>query len=424
MYVYVLNQNGQPLMPTSRCGKVKRLLKQKKAKVISRCPFTIQLLYDITSFTQHITLGVDPGSKTIGLSATTETKILYESEVTLRNDIVKLISERKELRQSRRNRKTRYRPPRFQNRKKYKKTNWLPPSVKQKIQSHLQIIYKIHQILPVNKIIIEIANFDIQKIKNPDIKNQDYCHGEQYGFENVKAYVFWRNNYTCQYCKRKSKGLKLNIHHIESRKTGGNAPNNLTTLCEQCHEKYHKGLITLTKSIKRSHKFNDTTFMNILNNRLYQELQNIYPDVSVTYGYITKSLRKEHNLPKGHYVDARIISGNAFTKENKILYVCKKIRCHDRKLHKSKPNRKGIRINWQLPYHTYGFRQYDKVLYGKQEGFITGRRKTGTFTIKNIYNVKIKEPVYKKLKFLETRKSYITQMFRLNASNEVPTSVN
>ncbi len=97
MYIYALDKHGQPLMPTSRCGKVRKLLKQRKAKVTQRCPFTIQLLYKTTNYTQDITLGIDPGSKTIGISATTKTKVLYESNVILRNDIVKLIASRREL---------------------------------------------------------------------------------------------------------------------------------------------------------------------------------------------------------------------------------------------------------------------------------------------------------------------------------------
>ena len=366
MYVYVLSQNGQPLMPTSRCGKVKRLLKTNRAKVVKRCPFTIQLLYDTTAYTQDITLGVDTGSKTIGLSATTKTKILYESEVMLRNDIVKLISERRELRRTRRSRKTRYRPPRFQNRKKSKRKGWLPPSVLQKIHTHLKAIQDIHNILPVNKIIIEIANFDIQKIKNPNTQVLDYCHGDLYGFENVRQYVFWRDHYTCQCCFGKSKDPKLKTHHIESRKTGGNVPNNLVALCETCHDKYHKGLIQLPKRIQRGIKFNDTAFMNILNSRIYEELKQKYPNVETTYGYITKTLRIENNLPKAHYIDARLISGNVLTQKQNTVYIMKKIRCHDRKLHKPKPKKNNQRVNWQLPYQVHGFRQHDKVLYNKQ----------------------------------------------------------
>ena len=105
--VYVLDKDGQPLMPTNRHGKVRHLLKDGKAKVIKRCPFTIQLLYESTTHTQEINLGIDAGSKTIGVSATTETKVLYEAEAALRNDIVELLSGRRALRSSRRNRKTR-----------------------------------------------------------------------------------------------------------------------------------------------------------------------------------------------------------------------------------------------------------------------------------------------------------------------------
>ncbi len=138
MLVYVLNKDGQPLMPTGRCGKVRRLLRDKRAKAVKRCPFTIQLLYEAETNTQPITLGVDAGSKHIGVSAATEDKVLYEADVELRDDIVKLLSTRRENRCARRNRKTRYRKPRFDNRTKHE--GWLAPSVKQKIDCHLQVI--------------------------------------------------------------------------------------------------------------------------------------------------------------------------------------------------------------------------------------------------------------------------------------------
>ena len=92
--VYVLNQNGQPVMPTKNHAKVRILLKNKKAKVVKRCPFTIQLLYSSANYTQPVTLGVDAGSKHIGLSATTTSKELYASDVELRNDIVDLLHTR------------------------------------------------------------------------------------------------------------------------------------------------------------------------------------------------------------------------------------------------------------------------------------------------------------------------------------------
>ena len=103
--VYVLSKTGQPLMPTENHAKVRVLLKQQKAKIVHRCPFTIQLLYDSTDYTQPVSLGIDARSRHIGVSATTETKVLYEADVTLRNDIVDLLSTRRETRRTRRNRK-------------------------------------------------------------------------------------------------------------------------------------------------------------------------------------------------------------------------------------------------------------------------------------------------------------------------------
>ena len=114
--VYVLDIDGQPLMPTSRHRKVRKLLNSHLAKVAKRCPFTIQLLYQSTKETQPVSLGVDAGSRHIGLTATTEQKVVYQEELVPRNDVVKLLSARRALRSSRRSRKTRYRKPRFNNR--------------------------------------------------------------------------------------------------------------------------------------------------------------------------------------------------------------------------------------------------------------------------------------------------------------------
>lgn len=228
--VYVINKDGQPLMPTTRHGKVRHLLERGKAKVIKRCPFTIQLLYETNHYVQEITLGVDAGSKTIGLSATSERKEYYAGEVELRNDIVNLLSTRRELRRTRRNRKTRYRKPRFHNRKR--KDKWLAPSVQQKVDTHILAVQKVKKILPISHVVVEVAAFDIQKIKNLKIKGTEYQQGEQLGFWNVREYILFRDGHVCQCCKGKSKDKILNVHHLESRKTGGDAPNNLITLCE------------------------------------------------------------------------------------------------------------------------------------------------------------------------------------------------
>lgn len=273
--VYVLNVQGQPLMPTKRHGKVRRMLNNGEAVIVKRCPFTIKLLYETGSNVQDIVLGVDAGSKHIGLSACTEEKELYAADVELRNDIVDLLSTRRECRRSRRNRKTRYRKPRFDNRVKLKNKGWLAPSVEEKISTHITSIRKVCEILPVARIFVEVAKFDVQKIKNPDISGKEYQEGEQLDFWNVREYVLWRDGHTCQCCKGKSKDKVLNVHHIESRKTGGNAPSNLITLCETCHSGYHNGTLKLPKQIKRGMKFNDAAFMNVMRWNLRAAERNI-----------------------------------------------------------------------------------------------------------------------------------------------------
>ena len=157
MLVYVINNNGQPLMPTKRFGKVRRLLKDGKAKIVNRCPFTIKLKYHAEENVQPISLGVDAGSKYIGISATTEDEVLYEAEIEVRNDISKNLAARRELRRARRNRKTRYRKPRFLNRTSSKKDDWLAPSVREKVNTHLNIISHVCEMLPIANIVVEVA---------------------------------------------------------------------------------------------------------------------------------------------------------------------------------------------------------------------------------------------------------------------------
>lgn len=407
--IYVISKNGQPLMPTENHAKVRILLKNKKAKVIKRCPFTIQLAYDSTNYTQDITLGVDTGSKHIGLSATTKDKVLFESDVELRNDIVDLLSTRRQNRIIRRNRKTRYRKPRFNNRKR--KDRWLAPSVQNKVNTHLTVICKVHDILPIAKIIVEVASFDIQKIKNPTISGTEYQQGEQLDFWNVREYVLFRDGHTCQCCKGKSKDKILNVHHIESRKTGGNAPNNLITLCESCHTGYHKGVVKLPKTIHRGMSFKDATFMGIMRWAFYNKLKEIYPNVSLTYGYITKNIRIENDLPKDHYIDARCISGNPKAVSDGTVYYQKKVRCHNRKIHKNTILKGGNRKRNQAPYEVMGFRLYDKVRWKAQNCFIFGRRSTGRMDLRFLDGTKVNASVgCKNLKLLEMRKNTLIEL--------------
>ncbi len=210
---------------------------------------------------QPVSLGVDAGTKHIGLSATTEDRVLFEGEVQLRTDIQKLLAARRALRSARRHRKTRYRKPRFLNRKE--ENGWLAPSIQNKVDMHVKMINKVHQILPIVNVTIEIAQFDIQKIKNPSISGDLYQKGDQLGFWNVREYVFHRDKHLCQHCKGKTNDKILNVHHIESRQTGGDSPDNLLTFCETCHNQIHQeGKEHLF--IRKSASFQDATQMTVM----------------------------------------------------------------------------------------------------------------------------------------------------------------
>ena len=406
--VYVISKSGHPLMPTNRYGKVRRMLKESKAKVIKRCPFTIQLLFDNKENIQPVSLGIDAGSKVIGVSATTKDKVLYEAEVELRSDISKNLATRLEFRRARRNRKTRYRKARFLNRAKHK--GWLAPSVQAKVDTHLRVVRDVHKILPVSKITVEVASFDIQKIKNPVIEGTEYQQGEQLGFWNVREYVLFRDSHTCKCCKGRSKDTILNVHHIESRKTGGDAPNNLVTLCETCHKDYHLGKINLPQSIKRGATFKDATFMGIMRWAFCSKLKELYPNVKPTYGYITKTARIRNGLDKTHYIDARCISGNPSARPLGYYFRQKKVRCHNRQLHKATILKDGYRKSNQAEKFVFGYQLFDKVKYQDQEAFVFGRRTSGSFDIRTLDGARLSAGVtYKKLKLLEKRKSLLTE---------------
>ena len=255
-----------------------------------------------------------------------------------------------------------------------------------------------------------MASFDIQKIKNPAIQGTGYQHGEQLNFWNVREYVLFRDGHICQCCKGKSKDKILNVHHIESRKTGGDAPNNLITLCETCHKGYHAGTVILPRTIKRGMSFKDATFMGVMRWAFYNRLKKTYSNVSLTYGYITKNTRIENGLPKKHYVDARCISGNPIATPSGEVFYQKKVRCHNRQIHKNTILKGGIRKRNQADYLVKGFRLYDKVKYKDLECFIFGRRSSGSFDIRKLDGTKVSAGVsFKKLRLLETRKTLLTE---------------
>lgn len=404
MVVYVQDMNSKPLMPTKRTGWVRRALRDGKAVVVERCPFVIRLTYNTTNYTQSITLGVDAGTVHIGLSATSAKEELFAEEVILRKDITDLISSRKEVRRTRRNR-LRYRKQRFDNRIKSKRPGWIAPSVQYKINDHLKTIEQITFILPISRIIIEVAQFDTQKIKNPEILGVEYQQGEQLGFWNVREYVLARDGHKCQHCKGKSGDKILNVHHIESRKTGGDSPGNLITLCETCHKAYHRGEIQF--KVKRTTSLRDAAVMGIMKWKLYDELKLRYSDVSMTFGYITKYNRIHNGISKSHVSDAFVISKNLKAKMSSCYYRIRKTRRHNRQIHKIKIMKGGKKKMNQSPFEVKGFRLFDRIIYDGKIMFVTSRRTSGQFVIRDInYENKV-ELNHKKLKLNRCKRNMI-----------------
>ena len=387
MLVYVLNRDGQPLMPISRFGKVRRLLKSKRAKVVRRCPFTIKLLFEPeTSFVKECYLGVDTGSKHVGVAVVSNDKVLYQSQTELRDDIKKKMDSRRMYRRNRRFRKTRYRKPRFLNRKNSVKKDRLPPSVRHKVWAHIDEIEFCKKILPISDLILEVTQFDNALMKNPSLMNEKIKHwgyqkGFDYGFSSRKSAVRHRDNYTCQCCGKKN--CRLEVHHIIFRSNGGtDDENNLITLCEECHKGVHVGTVVLNKKPKKSKGLKYATHMSIIRNQLLK----VYPQAIETFGFVTSENRNHLQFPKDHYIDACVIaSGGLEFEPSDIVYYKRRVSKGDYQLCK------GSRGEQRMPMgKIQGFRKFDKVKYLGKEYFIKGRMTKGGYAfLMDIFGNKI-----------------------------------
>jgi len=366
--------------------KARLLLKEGKAKVVKMVPFTLQLLYGSSGYKQEVSLGIDAGTQHIGVSAMTESGVLLEAEVQPRTDIQALLATRSQFRRARRSRKTRYRTCRFRNRKK--RSGWLAPSVQHKVQAHLKTIRWVHSILPVHHTTIEVAQFDIQKIRNPEIRGREYQEGPQLGFWNVREYVMFRDAHRCKWCHGKSKDPILNVHHLESRKTGGDSPENLITLCETCHDLIHR-THQEQKLERKSRSFRDATHMGIIRWNIYEQTRAVFPNVHLTYGYITKHTRITHELEKSHIVDARCISAHPQAASDNTWYALKFVRRNNRQLHKATIRKGGKRQRNTAPKVVHGFCLFDCVRYQDTICYVFGRRSSGYFDLRTLDGTKI-----------------------------------
>ena len=337
MRVFVKNMRGQALMPCSQ-RKARLLLNQGKAKIVGYKPFTIQLCCATGEAKQEVIIGIDEGARHVGIAIVSQSKVLAKGEVELRQDVHSLLLTRVQYRRSRRFRKTRYRKARFLNRKKSE--GWLPPSIRAKMNANFAWIDKFYGIVPSPKLRIEVGKFDTAKMINPDIQGVDYQHGQTYGYYDVRYFVFARDKYTCQVCKKK--GKILHTHHIVYRSEGGtDRADNLITVCTDCHtnENHKPGgiLWKWMKEHKKVKQYKEPPFMNTLRIRTFKK----YPNAEITYGSETSPRRKELGLEKTHYNDAIVITGVESIKENPdSVFFVKQFRKKKRSLHEATP-RKG-----------------------------------------------------------------------------------
>ena len=385
MLVYVLKQNGQPFMPTERFGKVRKLLKEGKAKVVRREPFTIKLLYEPkTDVVQECYCGVDTGSRHIGVAVVGNDKVLYQSQTELRSDIKKKMDARRAFRRNRRSRKTRYRKCRFLHRGNSIRGDRLPPSVKHKVQAHIDEIEFCKKILPISDLILEVSQFDTALMKNPSLMNEKikkwgYQKGFNYGYSSRREAILHRDNYTCQCCGKKN--CRLEVHHIKFKSNGGtDDEENLITLCEDCHKGVHAGTIVLNKKPKKMN-LKHATHMSIIRSQLLKK----YPDAIETFGFVTAENRNHLKLEKDHHIDACVIaSGGLEFRQLDVIFYKRRVSKGDYKL------TQGIRGEQKLPTGKIcGFRKFDKVGYFKKEYFIKGRMSSGFAGLMDIFGNEI-----------------------------------
>lgn len=389
MRVFVFNMRGRPLMPCSQ-RKARLLLRENKAMIYKYHPFTIQLTYTTGETKQDCHIGIDTGSKHIGMAITSENKVLFKGEIELRQDVKSNIDTKHIYRRSRRNRKTRYRQPRFLNRKRSDK--WLPPSLQNRVDHTFHWIDTFCSLVSDPILHIEVGKFDTAKMINPEINGVDYQHGQTYGFFEERYFVFARDNYTCQCCG-KSKDKILQTHHIIYRSNGGtDRVDNLITVCTDCHtsKNHQKGgiLYKWQEQHKKVKQYKEPPFMNAIRKRIFAR----YPNAHTTYGSETTPHRKELGLEKTHYNDAITISGITNIKEDpKEWLLIKQFRKKKRSLHEAtarkgrkEPNCFQKRNSKNTPFYR-GFYLNDKVkVFGHgQIGYITGFTSGGAY-VKNV----------------------------------------
>jgi hypothetical protein len=372
--VYVKNQNGNPLMPC-KPAKARKLLRDGKAKVVSRCPFTIQLLWDCEEKVQEVTVGIDKGSRITGFSCVATGRfvtshnghILMSGEIHHRTDIKGKMDDRRANRRNRRKRKW-YRPARFLNRASSKRSGRLPPSIKANVEEVIRVVRKIP--LPISHIIVEDVQVDIRKISDPKVKGKEYQESNRLD-ENLRLACLMRDNFACQKCGKQE--TLLSAHHIVWTSKGGkDSIYNLITLCDDCHEKVHssgqsgKVKIKGGKVVTGMDGFSDQIAQRTMQGKryLYDKLSQKAKFKKV-FGYQTSELRKSLGLPKRHSIDALCVAilqiGQVIIPDSQNFYLVKFRPKQTRRQYHDLPRKGKGRVRYQINSELEGFRKGDIV---------------------------------------------------------------
>ncbi|OZH52915.1 HNH endonuclease [Hydrocoleum sp. CS-953] len=313
-YVFVLDASKKPLTPCQP-GIARSLLKAGKAKVFRRYPFTIILNKLVAEKHQGLLLKIDPGSKQTGLALVSQDgEVIFAMVLVHRGQQIKnALERRRNIRQGRRHRKTRYRQPRFLNRNH--KKGWLPPSLMHRVLTVETWVNRLIKLAPIDSIAMELVRFDTQKMINPEVSGVEYQLGVLAGYE-VREYLLDKFNRTCAYCD--AKNVPLEVEHIQPKSKGGsNRISNLTLACRPCNEAkgnqdiqdFLLGKPNLARRILSQAKapLKDAAAINATRWKLFETLKAKGLPITTGSGARTKYNRCRLDLPKEHWIDAACV---------------------------------------------------------------------------------------------------------------------
>jgi 5-methylcytosine-specific restriction endonuclease McrA len=319
--VFVLDTNKRPLDPIHP-GAARLLLNQGKAAVFRRFPFCI-ILKDAHPDVpvQDLELKLDPGSKTTGLAILLNSNVIWAAELIHRGQQIKnALLSRRQLRRNRRNRKTRYRQPRFLNRTRPE--GWLAPSLGHRVESVLTWVNRLCRFAPIGSIAQELVRFDPQQMQNPEISGIEYQQGELQGYE-VREYLLEKWGRSCAYCGKQD--TPLEVEHIQPKSKGGSdRVSNLAIACHACNQNkgnqdirdFLSSKPDLLKRILTQAKapLKDVAAVNSTRWALFNRLKETGLPVTTGSGGQTKFNRSRLGLAKSHWLDATCV-GNVETLE-------------------------------------------------------------------------------------------------------------